>query len=151
MCSPKEYHQKHFRTNGVSASKNTLKTPPQTIFKKGGGSKPPTLSDFLEPPSPGFKCVHCWCLTKVAIYGNVVWYVTHVSKTHGLYGTNQVSKNSTTMTQFKASMMANGRFGQQFSRNKAFNSAPTGVETGKTVFKTPNHCRGFSNTMSSAL
>ena len=32
MCSPKEYHQKKFRRNGVSASKNTLKTPPQTIF-----------------------------------------------------------------------------------------------------------------------
>ena len=28
MCNPKEYHQKIFRKNGVSASKNTLKTPP---------------------------------------------------------------------------------------------------------------------------
>ena len=50
MPSPKEYHQKTFHTNHVSVSKNTLKTPPQTIFKKGGGSKTPTLSDFSNPP-----------------------------------------------------------------------------------------------------
>ena len=55
MCSPKEYHQKKFRTNDVCASKNTLKTPPQTIFKKGEGfSNPPTLSDFSEPPPLGW-------------------------------------------------------------------------------------------------
>ena len=44
--------KKHFRGNGVSMSKNTLKHPSQTIFKKGRGSKPPTLSDFSEPPPP---------------------------------------------------------------------------------------------------
>ena len=53
MCSPKEQHQKKNRTNDVCASKNTLKTPPRTIFKKGGGfSKPPTVSDFSETPPP---------------------------------------------------------------------------------------------------
>ena len=56
MCSPKEYHQKSFRRNGVSASKNTLKPPPQTILKKGGVPKPPTLSDFSEPPPPPPVC-----------------------------------------------------------------------------------------------
>ena len=36
-----------------TTSKNTLKTPPQTIFKKGGFFKKPTLSDFSEtPPLP---------------------------------------------------------------------------------------------------
>ena len=56
MCSPKEYHQNKIRTNDVSASKNTLKTPPRTIFKKGGVfSKPPTLSDFSEPPPPWLR------------------------------------------------------------------------------------------------
>ena len=60
-----------------------------------------------------------------------------------------VNKNSTTITQKEASMMADGRFRQQISRKTAFNSAPTGVEVGKTVFKTPNHCKGVSNTMTS--
>ena len=46
MCSPKEYHQK------FSASKNTLKTPPQTIFKKGGGFKTPHAIRFLTNPPP---------------------------------------------------------------------------------------------------
>ena len=46
-----------------------------------------------------------------------------------------MSKNSTTITQFEASMMANGRFGQQIRRNKAFNSAAIGVEISKIVFK----------------
>ena len=32
MCSPKEQHQKKNRTNDVCASKNSLKTPPRTIF-----------------------------------------------------------------------------------------------------------------------
>ena len=53
MWSPKEQHQKKNRTNDVCASKNTLKTPPRTILKKGGGfSKPPTVSDFSETPPP---------------------------------------------------------------------------------------------------
>ena len=51
MCSPKEYHQKFFHRNGVSASKSTLKNPPQTIFKKGGVSNPPPPAiRFLNPP-----------------------------------------------------------------------------------------------------
>ena len=53
MCSPKEQDQKKNRTNDVCASKNTLKTSPRTILKKGGGvSKPPTVSDFSETPPP---------------------------------------------------------------------------------------------------
>ena len=96
------------------------------------------------------QCVHRWCLSSVAIHGNVVWCVTHVPETHGLYGTNPVIKNSTTITKFKASMMANGRFGQPISRIKAFQWAPTGVEITKTVSKTAHHCKGISNTMSRA-
>ena len=61
-----------------------------------------------------------------------------------------MSKNTTTIKQFKASMITNGTFGRQISRNKAFNSAPRGVEIGKTVFQTANHCTGVSNTMSNA-
>ena len=52
MSSPKEYHQKKFRTNDVSALKNTLKTPPQTIFKRGGGFKTPHAIGFLRTPPP---------------------------------------------------------------------------------------------------
>ena len=65
MCNPKEQHQKKNRTNDVCASKNTLKAPPRTILKKGGGfSKPPTLSDFSETPPPltdrsRSKCLPC--------------------------------------------------------------------------------------------
>ena len=47
MYSPKEQHQKKNRTNDVCASRNTLKTPPQTIFKKGGGG-------FKNPHGIGF-------------------------------------------------------------------------------------------------
>ena len=90
------------------------------------------------------------CLTNVAINVNVAWYVTHVSEAHTLYRTNEVSKSTITIRYFKASMMTKGRFQQQLSRNKAFNSAPTGVEISKAVPKTANHCRGVSNTMSSA-
>ena len=39
--------------NGVSASKNTLKTPHRPFLKKGGVfQNPPTLSDFSETPPP---------------------------------------------------------------------------------------------------
>ena len=68
-------------------------------------------------------------------------------ETHGLYRKIQVTKNRRTIKQLKASMMANGRFGQQISWIKAFKLAPTGA---KTVFKTTYHCRGISNTMSMA-
>ena len=55
MCSPKEYQQKNFRTNGVSASKNTLNPPPppRTIFKRVGAFKTPHAIGFLgNPPAP---------------------------------------------------------------------------------------------------
>ena len=65
MCSPKEYHQKDFRRNGVSASKNTLKTPPQTILKKKGGvSKTPHRITFLRPPPPLLKIFPTFPLVK---------------------------------------------------------------------------------------
>ena len=55
MCSPKEQHQKKNRTNDVCASKNTLKTPPWTILKKGGGfQNPPRYRIFQKPPPPLF-------------------------------------------------------------------------------------------------
>ena len=55
MCSPKEYHQKirgDFRRNGVSALKNTLKTPPQSIFvkKRGVFQNPPRYRISQKPP-----------------------------------------------------------------------------------------------------
>ena len=40
--------KKSFRRNGVFASKNTLNPPPPRPFLNF--SKPPTLSDFSEPP-----------------------------------------------------------------------------------------------------
>ena len=55
MCSPKEQHQKKNRTNDVCASKNTLKTPPRTILKKGGGfQNPPRYRISQKPPPPAF-------------------------------------------------------------------------------------------------
>ena len=45
MCSPKEYHQKNFAEVVCVRRKNTLKNPPQSIFKKKGGFQPP-------PPLP---------------------------------------------------------------------------------------------------
>ena len=51
MCSPKEYHQKQNRTNDVSASKNTLKTPLGPFLKKGGGfQNPPRYRISQKPP-----------------------------------------------------------------------------------------------------
>ena len=50
MCSPKKIPPKIFRRNGVCASKNTLKNPPQSIFKKGGVSKNSHAIGFLRPP-----------------------------------------------------------------------------------------------------
>ena len=52
MSSPEEYHQKNFRTNDVSASKNTLKTPLQTILKGGGGFKTPHRYRISQKPPP---------------------------------------------------------------------------------------------------
>ena len=53
MFSPKEQHQKKYRTNDVCASKNTLKTPPRTILKKGGGfQNPPRYRISQKPPPP---------------------------------------------------------------------------------------------------
>ena len=53
MCSPKEYHLKIFRKNGVSASKNTLNPPPpQPFLKKGEFSKTPHAIGFLRTPPP---------------------------------------------------------------------------------------------------
>ena len=49
MCSPKEYHQKNFAEMVFLRRKTPLK-PPIDHFKKGGGSKTPTPSDFSEPP-----------------------------------------------------------------------------------------------------
>ena len=56
ICSLKEYHQKLFRTNGVLASKNTLKKPPPTIFQKWGGyPKPLMVSVIREKLPPWYK------------------------------------------------------------------------------------------------
>ena len=48
--------QKKNRTNDVCASRNTLKTPPRTILKKGGGFQNPPryrISQNPPPPPPG--------------------------------------------------------------------------------------------------
>ena len=52
MCSPKEYHQKNVRRNGVLVSKNTLKIPHGPFLKRGGGSKTPHTIGFLRTPPP---------------------------------------------------------------------------------------------------
>ena len=43
---PKRISPKKFLANGLLASKNTLKTPPQTILKREGGRKPLVVSDI---------------------------------------------------------------------------------------------------------
>ena len=51
-CAVKKNTTKKNRRIGVSASKNALKIPPQTILKKGGGSETPHAIGFLRnPPS----------------------------------------------------------------------------------------------------
>ena len=52
MCSPKQYHEKKFAQMMFVCRKTPLKPPLRPFFKKGGFSKPPTLSDFSEPPPP---------------------------------------------------------------------------------------------------
>ena len=57
---PKTISPEFFHTNGVLASKNTLKPPPpRTILKKGGGGvlKPLVVSDFSEPALQGVRDV----------------------------------------------------------------------------------------------
>ena len=48
---PKRISLKKIRTNGVLASKNTLKTPPWTIFKWGGSETPHGIR-YLRNPAP---------------------------------------------------------------------------------------------------
>ena len=43
--------KKKFRRNGVSASKNTLKTPHGPFLKKGGGFQNPPRYPLSQPPS----------------------------------------------------------------------------------------------------
>ena len=64
MCSPKEQHQKKNRTNDVCASKNTLKPPPRTIFKKGGGVQNPPRYRISQKPRPSVQHNVEWDVAK---------------------------------------------------------------------------------------
>ena len=73
MCSPKEYHKKN-RTNDVSASKNTLKTPPRTIFKKRRGvQNPPRYRISEKPPHPesGREVRNSWVYGKLELLQDI--------------------------------------------------------------------------------
>ena len=54
MCSPKEQHQKKIAKMICVRRKTPLKPPLGPFLKKGGVSKPPTVSDFSNPPPPWF-------------------------------------------------------------------------------------------------